>query len=386
MAGAPETTYAVYVNNPLGERIGDLSAYAVLDGAVAVGTVGALVLTLPEDVDPELIAEDNIIEIWRSPLGGSPYLFLERLWWMRDFLWTGLSAERSVKVICHDQNFLFGSPDGQSGRIISYDEGETQTDKVAAIDDMMKAYVRENAGSLALDATRSLATYLSIAADNSLGPVAHSSGTSRRILLTVLNDLAAMAADLGTYVAWDIVCTQPPHLTTGAKFALEFRTYIGQRGQDHRASSGNPVLIGPDFGNLDEWEKAYLTANEANQIYARGEGISTADAISPAADTVRQTISPFNRREMMVDSQAIDADGLDDDAQSALRAGRPRNTLTGLLIETDGLRFDDEFGFGDYLTAQVRGQSADCRLNALRFQFTRDGGEKLIPILRYDDI
>lgn len=387
-AGAPATLYEVYIDNPLGERIADITKqYISLDGAVALGTVGAVELILPVDLDPLFLADDNIIEIWRTPRGGAPYLFLDRLWWMRDFKYTGNRGAEQTRVICHDQNFLFSDPGGQIGRIVAYDDEPPYTDKVDSVDDMMKAYVRENAGSLATDTDRDLSTYLSVAVDVGLGPTAHSNGTSRRNLMSVLNDLSAMAANLGTYVAWDIVCSTPPHPTlTGARFALQFRTYIGQRGDDHRSTSTDPVLIGPDFGNLDNWELSRLTSGEATYVYGKGEGIGTVAAISPAFNQTRIDISPFNRREYLVDSDAEDAAGLADDAEAGLRSNRLRETLVGTILETDGLMFDVHYGFGDYLTAQVQGKAFDCRLDAIRFKFDRNNQEKLTAVLRQDDI
>lgn len=384
LPGSPEIRYGVFINDPLGNRLADASGDIVrVEGACAVGTVGVASLIFPLDYPTDFIGDDYIVELWRYPLNGAPALIANRLWWMRDFEESGQEKEELKKVICYDQNFLLASPNGQAGRIIAYDEGEAQTGKVDAIDDMMKAYVRENMGSLATDTDRDLSIYLTVAGDSGLGPVGHSEGTSRRNLLSVLNDLSAMAASLGTYVAWDIVCTQPPDSTrTGTKFALEFRTYIGARGADRRASSGNPFLIGPDFGNLSQWSYTRQTANEATSVYARGAGVGTAAAVAQAISP-RLGISPFNRRELLVDSQGEDSLAIADDADSGLRANRPRQVLSGVLTDPD--LFGVEFDFGAYLTAQVRGRSFDCRLDAMQFTFER-GGETLRPVLRFDDV
>lgn len=386
LPGSPEIRYGVFINDTQGNRLADITNnISEVDGACAVGTVGAAVLTLPIDIPPHLIAQDHIVEIWRFPHNGGGRLIADRLWWMRDFDIAGQGGVEYHKITCYDQNFLLASPDGQKGRVIAYDEGEPQTQKVDYLDDVMKAYVRENVGSLASDTDRRVTGFLTIEENKSQAPIAASSGTSRRNLLAVLNDLAALSADLGTYLAWDIVCTLPPSsIRFPAKFELAFRTYVGSRGADRRASSDNEFMIGPDFGNLGNWTLSTLTANQATSVYAVGQGVGAAAAVynATAPDTVLLN-SFMNRREYVQNSQAEDAEGIESDARAALRTNRARKFLTGTLQDPD--LFGVAFDFGAYLTAQVKGQNFDCRLDAIRFKFSRQG-EALMPVLRSDDV
>lgn len=53
-----------------------------------------------------------------------------------------------------------------------------------------------------------------------------------------------MANENGVYLAFDVVRTAPA--------AFQFRTYAGQRGTNHSRTSGDPRLVGKQYGNLAE--------------------------------------------------------------------------------------------------------------------------------------
>lgn len=386
LIGAPETTYHLVINSPVGDFLRIVKNYSELSATRTVNALGTLTFTVPMDsYAPTDLPIDGLVELWRTPLAGAPVLFLEALWFIREVYQDLRGGQRVWRIVCYDLLYLLGDPDNQRGRIIAYNAGNTTyTDLLLEADDMMKTIIRQNLGADALDTTRDLSAYLSVAEDVSLGAIMRKSDLSRRLILPVLQEIAAASAAAGTYLAFDIVCLTPP--SQGA-FAIQFRTYTGQRGQDHRAGSGAEVLVGPDFGNFDDAELGRSHAAEANYIYARGQGIGDVAAVLPASDDARIDISPFNRREMLWDaSSTLDLVSLQDEADGALRAGRPRRTMDGRIIDSDQARFGAEWSWGDYLTAQFVGENFNCRVESVAASKTLAGGEDLQGRLRYDDI
>jgi hypothetical protein len=91
----------------------------------------------------------------------------------------------------------------------------------------------------------------------------------------------------GVYCAFDIVS---PTTTT-----FELRTYVGQRGVDHRFPGGNnPVLLSPDMGNLGETDMRFDYRDMASVIVIGGAGQGTARVVTSQQDTTLQALSPFS--------------------------------------------------------------------------------------------
>lgn len=385
--GTPRARWFVKVNDPLGNHQFDSDDAYSLEASVGVNSVGAATLILPGHYGREKFFRDGLLELWRQAAGGPPRLWTDRLWFIRDIRKLINGKRHSWKLTAYDGNYLFGDSDGQRGRIVAYNTSNSYTSKLAAVDDMMKAIVRENAGTLATDATRSLATYLAVAADTTGGPVLRKE-FARRVVLSVLQELAQAAATAGTYVAFDVVCTTPPSLVaSGAAFGLEFRTFIGQRGLDHRTASGQQVLIGPDFGTMDDVEIVEDASAEENYIYAGGEDVATVRAVATATDATRTSLSPFNRRESWIDARETkEAVALQDVADRALRAGRPRLVMTGTLLDTDQARYGVKWDYGDYLPAQADGRSFDVRVEGLTARIGQEKREAITASVRGESV
>jgi len=383
VAGASDTRYIVYVNDAFGNRLENVTDYMSLSVAQAVGAVGSTVIALPGYYPLESFKKDGLLEIWRVPQNGQPYLLFNKIFFLRRRQFF-ISGNQSWWVLTgYDPNFIFGDPSGRRGRIVTGFADTAYTSKTDEADNIIKAIAREQAGSLAVDTARDLSAYLSIQDDLSLAP-SISKGFSWRNLLTVFNEICQASITAGTYLAWDVVCSTPPD--GQGNVALELRTYTEQRGIDHRASSDSPVLIGTDFGNLDDVEIDDDWGKETSYAYVGGQGEGPLRALSEGGDTARIAESPFNRREQFVDkSNTFDLTALAAERDAALRAGEPRAVFSGRVIQTDQARFDVEWAFGDYVTAQARGRSFDARIDTLLIRFDRDNGEQISAFLKGDE-
>lgn len=389
ITGAPKNIYSLIGNNPLGERLWVSRDYIKISVARTVNSVGSLVFEVPGSSYSLLdFPIDGIVELWRSPLGGNLSLFLDTVWFIRRRTQIIRGGMIVWKITAYDGLFVLGDPSGQRGRVIAYNPYNDFTDKLEETDDMCKEIVRENLGSLASDVNRDLGDYLNVEADESAGPIILKE-FSRRNVLATLQEIAQTSEENGTYLAFDIVCTSPPSISATPKFSLEFRTYTQQRGTDHRISSATPVLIGPDFGNMDDVELDEDWTNEANFIYATGQSVEHVQAVATAQDDARIGLSPYNRREYLINGQNNDtttATGLQNEAEGALRDNEPRIIMTGTILDTEQARFDQDWTWGDYLTAQIAGRLFDCRVNSIAIDITRDVGESIRGAIRGENV
>jgi hypothetical protein len=184
--------------------------------------------------------------------------------------------------------------------------------------------------------------------------------------MMVLQEIADMGMQSQIPIFFDIAAT--------SETTCEFRVYQDQRGRDRRASAGRTggFTLSPERQNLINPEYVQDWGSECTFVYAGGQGEGVLRDIQTASEALRIQKSPFNRRERFVDSRQTD-DSIDVAAEAFAHVfeGRPGNYVRGEIRETDQSLFQIHFGFGDYVTVQMRGLEADTRLNAVGLSIKR---------------
>lgn len=340
----------------------EIRDYIKVDYARKENDVGVLELWLPPVYPLSMFAVDQRLEPWRNT-GGGWYLDGESPFFLRNWRYSSEGRQRSIYLKAYDANYLY------DGWIIAYNSANAYSEKVDYCDDMMKAIIRENMGSLATDIDRTIETWLQVEADLSQAAQSHKA-FAHRYVLSVLQELAQESRQRGTYLSFDTVYV--------SESAMKFRTYTGARGDDHSGDSKDPVIINEDSRTLAEVVLDEDHSQERNTIYAGGQGVADARAIYKIQDQARALASPFNRREFWLDARnSSDADQLESEARAALEAGRAKQVLTGQILETPGLRYGVHYRFGDILVAEAQGYSFDAHVEAIHVTADRDHGEVL---------
>ncbi len=354
-----------------GNRLGIIVNFKSLRFVRSENSVGALEVLLPlEYYNPNDWWKNQIIEVWRNtPQGNS--LQGETAYFLRD--WTierTKDYEQLVKLYAYDANWLL------STRIVAYAAGSPQADKTDEADDMMKAIIRENFGSLA-DTERQLAS-LSIAPDYSQLP-SISKSFSRRNVFNVLRDISDTVKESGVYNVFDIIRTEPCN--------FEFRTYKDCRGIDHSRDSGSPRFVGEKYGNLAKPKLEYQSSDEATFVYAGGQGEEEDRIIKTAQDDLRIGNGyPYNFIEKWVDARHLESEAsVQAEADAELAASRPRQFLSGNLIDMPAMRYGVDFGFGDIVTAEAFGQTMNLHVSTVDISVDPDNGEKISILLKGEE-
>lgn len=322
------------------------------------GGVGVLEATLPLSFDPALLLEDGRIGVWRSINGRPPYLDNGAIFLIRylDF------GPQSIFVRAEHASSLLDR------RIIAYPAGSTYTTKAAApADDQIKAFMDQQmlAGIVGADRDgvetyADVSAYLTKQANLGQGASVAKSGARRR-LLDVCTDLANASTTAGVYLTFEIYAA--------SETTLELRTYATQRGVDRRAGTANPVILSSLRGNLTDAHLVIDHTESASFIVAGGQGEEDARVIGTAFDAVRASGSPFGRNERFRDAVNVSTQAsVDDEADTQLRAARPRIIFTGELVETPALTRGIDFDLGDIVTAEhpTSGQQFDVRIDMIR--------------------
>ena len=357
--------YQFVICDQYGNALAVADDYTSFDCVRVVNDVGALVLDLPPKYDQYIFSGADIIPDLRILMYAKPTnafsLYTDTIWFARKGrkILSG-KGERTSTIILSDAIQLLNR------RIVAYNSGASQASKTDQADDMMKAIVRENFGSLATDTDRDWSAYLSVEVDLGLGQ-SISKSFSRRKVLRVLKELADASYQAGTYIAFDIVAISPSQ--------LEFRTFATQRGVDHRwPTSTNPLILSPEFGNLANVDRGYDHSNEITYAYAGGQGEGASRVIGTASDTTRINQSPFGRIEGFADARMTsDTTQVQDEARSLVKQNVPRNTFSGKIVETPSTIYGLHYGFGDVVTANFEGEVIDCYVDKIRVRVTQDG-------------
>lgn len=323
---------------------------AALEYALIENGVGVLTLTLPAPYDLRLFQKDGRIGVYRGVAGRALALDGQALWLIRS--WREQIDERgktTLQITAYHVNTLLDR------RIVAYNAGSSQASKSGAADDMIKAIVRENFIS-ATDSSRNVS--LTCDADVSAAPTLRK-GFARRNVLLVLQELAESSAQAGTHVAFGIIAPTP---TT-----LQFVTRITSWGVDRRYPNGSdPLLIGPAYGNVASATLDNDAAEEITYVYAGGQGEGDARTILTASDTARIAESPYGRIERFIDARHLStATALADEADAAVREGRPRRTLEADATESPSAIYGVHYGWGDLVTVAFMDTLIDCRIDAV---------------------
>lgn len=372
MATIP-TRYSLRIYNKYGSLLDELLTgrdgdALKLDYARTQGSVGAMVVDLPNKYPKEWFEQDNYFEVGRSIDGGPFDIHLDTRW---------LINAREKPYRSGSYRWVITALDATSlvkWRTVAHYKGEAYSKKSGRGDDLMKAFMRENCTATAI-AYSNLSGFslippqrqinnLTIEADTSQGALMDYEGQHKR-LSDVFADIAKTSQGKGTWLGWDVAWDGNSNI---------FRTYTGQRGTDRRAD----LTLRPGYGLGDgslkiDWSESYTV------VFAGGDGANNARNVVVAIDQQRLADSPHAWREVFQDAK--DKSGLtyiQDDALPRLREGRPKYSLAAQVIQQENLVFGRDYDYGDQLGVEFDGESFDARFSGARVVV--EGGKDQITI------
>lgn len=341
------------------EYLGPIIGYEALSYARRLNHIGSLELTAPRELIPAAISEgdatrlrDYRIVVRRLRDDGSSEIDMSTVWFVR-YMKRSLDRKgETITLHAFDATHLL------KRRIIAYAAGSAQSSKTGAIDNMMRAFVRENLGSSA--GTGRVLGDLFIGPDRSQAPTGSKAAAWRNLHDTLL-DLANDATARGAWLGFDIVADSAS--------ALRFDTYVGRRGSDKRQI----LNIGPGFGNLVGASLVFDAREELTFITAGGQGEEELRELGTASDPIRIALSPYNRLEGFRQATHIEppaGTALTDEARSLLHERRPAYFFEGTLISTDAAPYGDAFVLGDEVRVSAFDLSLDVLVEAVKVAAT----------------
>lgn len=372
--GVPQGEYEVWLLDTTGTKVAVITDYVGLAYTNALNQKPVCTLTLDETTNRDmtsLFGLDYQIVVYRT-VPGLVDRYVDFEGFHRDEARDVDASGRRTFV-----STSYGYIDLLSRRAIQYASGSGYASKRGYAETVMKAFVSENAGSLAVLPYRRRSGQFpgfSVETDLARGPV-WTGDRGDQNLLQVLQGIA-----LETGLDFDVVGTGPA--------TFEFRVYYPQRGTDRRApvigatganAAGNiPKIFSLEFGtmatpkylNLRGGETAVVTSLGTGQFGDRKFAVIEGDA---AGD------SPWNDSEAIVNSQSQSTIGLVVEARTAVERMKYLRELTFQPVETRSSLYGRDYVVGDYITARMD-EDTQVDLRILSVSVTMQGGVEQISI------
>jgi len=344
---------------------GDMGGWTEFKLVYGLNGIGELVVTVPlKNKRSDYFKQNGICEVWRS-LNGTPRLEGNRIWRLRRYDdYYDNKRRRWAEMHFLDDNDLLDT------RIIESFEGTNAGTALIAADDYMKTCVSEQN-----DSSRANGNLTIAASTTQAATVSRITGYNN-LYETLVNIHKATQAVVPVF--FDCVRTS----TTTS----EFRTFYGQRGTNRGASSGQPLVISMEAGNMVEPRLTYDWRQEVNFVYAfgQGEGSSRTVATYPASYPSNGALL----RESAIDARNVVVGDTAELTQAAKveyekRLTRPRFSCN--IQDTPEFRYSRDFSYGDVLVANYHNHSFDVHVSVIKMEVNNKGKETLtIQVKNYE--
>lgn len=295
-----------------------------------------------KDPTRALFTTDTIIEVWRSNAElGVP--------WYIDY--AGFHRTDQDQVTDRGDrlftSFGRGYEDLIHRRSVLWYAGSAGDTKSGPADDVMKAYVRENAGSGATTGAGRLrsgvTTGLTVAANLGVGPTWDGSMSWKNLYDAIQDIQKAKLVDFAV-------------VRTGAT-TFEFRTYFPHKGTDRTgAGVAAAVIFSLVHANMGSPYAVVSRAEEGNDVIVLGSGEGAARVTREVQDTVAQVVSQWNRIERTHDARNLDTNAqLDDTGTAQLNALRATKRISFQVLESPATVYGRDYFVGDIVLAMFAG-------------------------------
>lgn len=227
----------------------------------------------------------------------------------------------------------------------------------APADDVIKDYVRENAGPLATTTNRRVTEGafpgLTVAANLSQAPPYEGANAWRPLLDTIRDIGEPHTVDFD--VKW----------LGGVNF--EFRTYWPQQGTDRRYGNPGQMIFSIEAGNMTDISHTISRTDEVTDVLVLGPGegpLRDTTLVQAPTEIIAQ--SPWNLIEQNQDAANEDRlNALMDIGRQVLYEKRAILSFTFQPIQTPITAYQQHYFLGDIVTCQFSGLTANVKIRAI---------------------
>lgn len=244
-------------------------------------------------------------------------------------------------------------------------------------DDVMKDYVRENAGDLATVANRRVTN--GVTPGLAVEPYTHRAPSYEgahawKNLLTALRDIGEP-----NHVDFDVLWT--------GRTGWLFKTYYPFMGIDRRAGVGQEqVIFSPDFGNMLNPSYTQSRTDEVSSVLVLGPGEGPLRDTTLREDIIRKADSPWNLIEQDQDASNEDRlNALNAIGDGVLHDKRAAISLTFDVIQTPQATYGQHYKLGDLVTGRFSNIQTDVKIRAVTLNMSAPAESVRLELEEYTE-
>ena len=368
--------YYIKLRNQTGDQVALFDDF-LLEYGKEVNGVGYYSLTLNDDDERKSLFEtDGWVEVVRTvPACGVD--------WYTDFY--GLHRDIDRKVDSNGERFFISTGvdfnDLLTRGCVAFKAGTIRSDKNAAAETVMKEYVNENNGPLAIMGGvvgrlhGHVLPSFSIDADTGAG-IVWTGSRAYENLLDVLQDISKLS---------DIDFAVEPNGV--AQFV--FKTYVNQMGTDRttvglnpssgKNTAGNaPVIFNLLYGNIQDSEYKFSRMSEANAVLVLGKGELSTRNVIVREDTFAEAASPWNSREISRPGTSQEYTyQLETMGDEILKEMAAKETFTFTAMQQPSSLYGKHYFLGDRVTLVFDDLERHARITGVKVVTSNDKGEEI---------
>jgi len=256
--------------------------------------------------------------------------------------------------------------------VIRYASGSSQAQKSGDVAAIARAFVEENIGpSAGVDGLGNSRVMpgLTVATGAALGKT-WQGDRANKLLADVLAELAEFGP--GDYMVQGV---------GAAAFEFVWRNVRWGSDKTRNNSDGNaPVILSPQFGNVEGIQASYSHLNDVNAVYTMGQGVGGLQKVRTAVDSTLLALSPWARRAVARSARNSNSDAeLDDQGEAALAEQRPIRRISFDVRQTVGTRYGRDWDMGDLVTVAYLGREYPMKVVGVTVSNSSDGAESITP-------
>ncbi len=362
--------YQVHLYDTSGNRTAVMDRWRTLNIEHSVNGVSNLTLSLYTGMpEVQLFALDTLIEVRRRwPEAGID--------WYTEFIGFHRTPQKQITEANTRiyTSYAVGLLDLIRRRSIRYFADTDGSAKgPAPADNVIKDYVRENAGSLATLAngrvTDGVTPGLLIAGNLSQGPVFEGAFAWQNLLQT--------CAKIGepNRVDFDVVWL--------GGISFEFRTYYPQLGTDRRVSTGSPFSFAPGLGNMTSPSYTLSRTDEISSVLVLGPGEGPLRDVTPR-QSVFMRDSPWNLIEQDHDASSEDREAaLNAIGDGVLYDKRPSISMPFTALQTPNSAYRQHYFLGDIVTGAFEDVSANMKISGVSVNASEQAEQVTLRLEEY---
>jgi len=361
-------SYTIEVISTTGDVEDFITDVTTLTAARSFGNVGNAVFSFPAGDSIPSWKRNHRFRFFRNhpsgisvPLGGT-------VWFLKKKKYIENSNE--IHITCTDSLGLLDQ------RLVAYASETLKADKTLfsrdqiVYDDtylagnMMNDFVEENFGATATDTDRDISDWLAVEADKNVGAHVEKAASFQKVLSTLV-EISRQSKENGQDIAFDLVAV--------ADGTFLFRVFEDTFGSDRSSTSENPLILAPEYGNINNVELEFDYSTEVNVVYVGGVLSGAKKLIVTVTDAELLRSDPFSRSELYYEAGENGDDShtewMTKIGEQQIAGARAKANLMASIVETPVDIFGRDFGYGFKVTTRVKNFQFDCIINAFNVAF-----------------